>query len=149
MIKVYDSNERLFNHNGIKILHPLGADITKKDNGDYYVELEDTIENIDFYQNGLIVRIPTPWGVQGFRMTNPKVKNKKISVNGIHIFDYTFPEGESEVVIDSEKEDAYLGDVLKNRNMNGEFPVLLAGTNKIEWSGDIESIQILPRSRWL
>ena len=72
-----------------------------------------------------------------------------VSVNGIHIFDYTFPEGETEVVIDSEKEDAYLGSVLKNRNMNGEFPVLLAGTNKIEWSGDVESIEILPRSRWL
>ena len=72
-----------------------------------------------------------------------------ISVNGIHIFDYTFPEGENEVVIDSEKEDAYLGDVLKNRNMNGEFPILLAGTNKIEWSGDVDSIEILPRSRWL
>jgi len=40
MIKVYESNERLFNHNGLKILHPLSADITKKDNGDYYVELE-------------------------------------------------------------------------------------------------------------
>jgi len=72
-----------------------------------------------------------------------------ISVNGIHIFDYTFPEGETEVVIDSEKQDAYLGEVLKNRNMNGEFPVLLAGTNKIEWSGYVESIEILPRSRWL
>ena len=73
----------------------------------------------------------------------------EISVNGIHIFDYTFPEGETEVVIDSEKEDAYLGSVLKNRNMNGEFPALMAGTNKIAWSGDVESIEILPRSRWL
>jgi predicted phage tail component-like protein len=72
-----------------------------------------------------------------------------IFVNGIHIFDYTFPEGEKEVVIDSEKQDAYLGEVLKNRNMNGEFPILLAGTNKIEWSGYVESIEILPRSRWL
>ena len=72
-----------------------------------------------------------------------------ISVNGVHIFDYTFPNGETEVVIDSEKEDAYLGSALKNRNMNGEFPVLLSGTNKIEWSGDVESIEILPRSRWL
>ena len=73
----------------------------------------------------------------------------EISVNGVHIFDYTFPDGETEVVIDSEKEDAYLGDVLKNRNMNGEFPTLLSGTNKIEWSGYVESIEILPRSRWL
>ena len=72
-----------------------------------------------------------------------------ISVNGIHIFDYTFPTGETEVVIDSEKQDAYLGNVLKNRNMNGEFPILLSGTNKIEWYGNVESIEILPRSRWL
>ena len=72
-----------------------------------------------------------------------------ISVNGYEMFQYTFPEGENEVVIDSEKEDAYLGDVLKNRNMNGEFPVLLPGTNIIEWSGYVSSIEILPRSRWL
>ena len=73
----------------------------------------------------------------------------EISVNGVGIFSYTFPDGENEVYIDSEKEDAYLGDVLKNRNMNGEFPILIPRTNKIEWSGDIESISILPRSRWL
>ena len=73
----------------------------------------------------------------------------EISVNGVGIFSYTFPEGENEVYIDSEKEDAYLGSVLKNRNMNGEFPILIPKTNKIEWSGDIESISILPRSRWL
>lgn len=85
MIKVYDSNERLFNHNGIKVLHPLVADITKEDNGDYYVELQDTIENIDYYQNGLIVRIPTPWGVQGFRIGNPTVKNNKVSVKAWHL----------------------------------------------------------------
>lgn len=72
-----------------------------------------------------------------------------ISVNGLEIFQYEFPEGENEVVIDSEKEDAYLGDVLKNRNMNGEFPVLLPGTNVIEWSGNVSSIETLPRSRWL
>lgn len=73
----------------------------------------------------------------------------EISVNGTGIFAYTFPEGENEVVIDSEKEDAYLGSVLKNRNMNGEFPILLPKTNKIEWSGDVQSIEILARSRWL
>ena len=85
MIKVYDSNDRAFQNNGIKVLHPLVADITKKDNSDYYVELEDTIENIDYYQSGLIVRIPTPWGVQGFRMTNPTVKNRKVSVKAWHL----------------------------------------------------------------
>lgn len=73
----------------------------------------------------------------------------EISVNGMAVFTYTFPEGENQVVIDSEKEDAYLGSVLKNRNMNGEFPVLQPGTNKIEWTGDVERIEIEPKSRWL
>lgn len=85
MIKVYDSNERLFNHNGIKILHPLRADITKKDNGDYYCELEDTIANLDYYQSGMIVRIPTPWGVQGFRLANPAVKGSKVTAKAWHL----------------------------------------------------------------
>ena len=75
MIKVYEANETLFSSNGLKIIHPLIADITKKDNGDYYVELRDVIENIDYYKKGMIIRIETPWGVQGFRCNNPKVKN--------------------------------------------------------------------------
>lgn len=73
----------------------------------------------------------------------------EIKVNGMAVFTYTFPEGENEVVIDSEIEEAYLGAILKNRNMLGEFPELVAKTNKIEWSGDVTSISILPRSRWL
>lgn len=85
MIRVYDSNERIFNHNGIKILHPLRADITKEDNGDYYAELQDTIESLEHYQNGMIVRIPTPWGVQGFRLVNPVVKNNKVEVKAWHL----------------------------------------------------------------
>ena len=85
MIKVYDSNERYFQNNGIKILHPLRADITKKDNGDYFCEFEDVIANIDYYQSGMIARVPTPWGVQGFRLTNPTVKGSKIRVKAWHL----------------------------------------------------------------
>lgn len=85
MIKVYDSTERLFNHNGIKILHPLRAYVTKVDNGDYYAEIQDTIESLEYYQSGMIVRMPTPWGVQGFRFVNPKVKNNKVEVKAWHL----------------------------------------------------------------
>ena len=73
----------------------------------------------------------------------------ELKVNGMAVFTYTFPDGEDEVVIDCEAEEAYLGAVLKNRNMLGEFAELQPRTNKIEWSGDVKSIQILPRSRWL
>lgn len=85
MIKVYDSNETLFATNGIKIIHPLIADITKKDNGDYFVELRDIIDNLEYYQKGMIIRIPTPFGIQGFRCDNPKIKNNRIECKAWHL----------------------------------------------------------------
>lgn len=86
MIRVYDATETIFdNNNGIKVIQPLFAEITKADNSDYYIELEDTLDNIDYYQKGLIFRVPTPWGVQGFRCDNPKVKNNRISCKAWHI----------------------------------------------------------------
>lgn len=53
------------------------------------------------------------------------------------------------VVIDSLEEEAYKGNVLKNRNMTGEFPVLKPGNNKISWSGNLTRIEVQPKSRWL
>ena len=91
---------------------------------------------------------------EGLETSKPKMVLKgsgtvELKVNGKAVFTYTFPSGENEVVIDSETEDAYLGAALKNRNMFGDFPELVPKTNKIEWSGDVTSIEILPRSRWL
>lgn len=65
------------------------------------------------------------------------------------IFNYKFPTGETEVVIDSEKQDAYLGTALKNRNMTGEFPILKSGNNIITWTGSLTKIEVLAKSRWL
>ena len=91
---------------------------------------------------------------EGLEPSRPKLILKgsgtvELKVNGMAVFTYTFPEGENEVVIDSDIEEAYLGAELKNRNMLGDFPELVPKTNKIEWSGALESIEILPRSRWL
>ena len=85
MIRVYDEAERLFNHNGLKILKPLFAEITKIDNGDYYIEVEDLLDNIEYYQKGMILRVDTPWGVQGFRCDNPIMQNNRISCKAWHL----------------------------------------------------------------
>lgn len=71
-----------------------------------------------------------------------------IYVNNIQIFKYDFDEDE-EVIINSEEEDAYLDNKLKNRNMIGEFPVLDVGENIITWTGNLSRIIITPKSRWL
>lgn len=71
------------------------------------------------------------------------------TVNGNTLFSYTFPENDTEVYIDSELQDAYVGSVLKNRNMVGEFPLLQTGANKISFTGTVTAVEILARSRWL
>ena len=58
-------------------------------------------------------------------------------------------DGESEVIIDSLKEEAYLNSEYKNRNMNGVFPILDPGNNIITWTGNLTKIKIQPKSRWL
>jgi phage-related protein len=70
-------------------------------------------------------------------------------VNGDMMFSYTFPSNDTEVYIDSELQDAYVGSVLKNRNMVGGFPVLQSGFNEVEFTGTLTSVEISARSRWI
>ncbi|WP_301082413.1 hypothetical protein, partial [Thomasclavelia cocleata] len=62
MISVYPSTERLFEDNGIKILKPIKALIRKEDNGDYYLDIKDKVDYLEYYQAGMIIRASTPWG---------------------------------------------------------------------------------------
>lgn len=73
----------------------------------------------------------------------------ELTLNGNKVLGYTFPDGEDTVIIDSQKQDAYLGAVLKNRNMTGKFPVFEIGENIVDWDGDVEDIEISSKSRWL
>lgn len=86
MLKVYEATEKLFNHNGLKIIHPFKAEIYIEDNGEYYIDIETQIEDLQYLQEGMIVRANTRWGEQGFRLTNPKRKNNRITVRGHHLW---------------------------------------------------------------
>jgi predicted phage tail component-like protein len=91
---------------------------------------------------------------EGLETAKPLIKINgtgtiEISIEDRERFSYTFPENETEVTIDSEKQDAYLGTVLKNRNMTGEFPTLKSGRNKINLTGNITEIYLIANSRWL
>ena len=74
-----------------------------------------------------------------------------LSVNDTVICEYTFPEGENTVTLDSEKQEAYLESIknLRNRTMLGEFPIFKKGANVLSWSGAVEGIRIKRYSRWL
>ena len=86
MIKIYEPTEVLFDHNGLKILHPTKAENYIEDNGDYYIDVESSIDDLEYLQEGMIIRAATRWGEQGFRLTNPVRKNNKISVKGYHLW---------------------------------------------------------------
>ena len=118
MFKVYERNERLFENNGIKTLHPLLADITKADNDDFCVELRDTVANLEYYQEGMIIRIPTPWGVQGFRCTNPVVKNNRVECTAWHL-SY---DSKNYIIKDAYSVDKNCNDALEHFNSSTDRP---------------------------
>ncbi len=120
MIKVYESTERLFNNNGLKILHPLKAEIYIEDNGDYSIELETTIEDLEYLQEGNIVRVNTRWGEQGFRLTNPRRKNNRILVKGYHLW----KDSSKYVIVNSYVENRNCNDALDhfNNSCDSETP---------------------------
>lgn len=118
MIRVYDATEREFNHNGIKALHPLFAEVTKVDNGDYYVELEDILDSLEYYQKGLIVRVPTPWGMQGFRCDNPEIKNNRVTCKAWHL---TY-DAENYLIKDSNVVEKNCNDALNHLNDATDIP---------------------------
>ena len=53
------------------------------------------------------------------------------------------------IVLDCALKEAYKGTALMNDHMSGDFPVLKPGMNGISWSGNVTSIVISPRWRYL
>lgn len=55
------------------------------------------------------------------------------------------------ITIDVDKMEAYLGDVLLNRYISGDYDNLMlnAGKNIISWDGDVQEIEISDYTRWI
>lgn len=97
------------------------------------------------------------------KVTNQGLENSKpiftiwgvgtviISVNGTKIFQLEFAEDDKFLTVNSAIQECYRNsvNVLKNRQMGGNFPELLPGENTISWEGTVTKIQIEPKSRWL
>lgn len=97
--------------------------------------------SINVYNNGNVVSKPQ------IKIYGTGVINFKLE--GRTIFIYTFSSDDTYVVIDSDKQDAYVGSILKNRFMNGDFPIFQKGKNTISWDGTITKIEISNYSRWI
>ncbi len=112
MISIYPADEREFKDNGEKILHPLKALIYKEDNGEYRIDIKDSLDNLKYYQEGLIIRTDTPWGKQGFRLTNPEINNNTITCRGNHLYFDT----KRYIIVDSYVVDKNCNDAIDHLN---------------------------------
>lgn len=112
MISIYPANEKEFKDNGEKILHPLKALIYKEDNGEYKIDIKDSLDNLKYYQEGLIIRTDTPWGKQGFRLTNPETNNNTITCRGNHLYFDT----KRYIIVDSYVVDKNCNDAIDHLN---------------------------------
>jgi phage minor structural protein len=130
MIRVYDAKETAktdFIGNAIKFLTPLVAEITKVDNGDYFLEVEDVLDNLEYYQKGMVLVADTPWdGLVGdaFRCDNPRVQNNRISCKAWHLSydskNYIINEAKAENMNCNDALDAY------KKNTDTECPFSLS-----------------------
>lgn len=59
--------------------------------------------------------------------------------------------GDSSITIDSEKMEAYNGNILKNRQVAGDYDncVLNVGANEISWSGNVDRLIFQKYTRWI
>lgn len=74
------------------------------------------------------------------------VGNLRVTINDIS---FRIKNVIGSVVVDSDILEAYLDTVSLNNVMEGEFPILKVGPNNIQWSENVEYIQIKPRWRHL
>ena len=78
----------------------------------YYIDVEASLEYIDYLVQDNIIVAPTPTGNQAFRLENPTKKTNKISVRGWHVF----YDSENLLIEDSYVVDKNCNDALDHLN---------------------------------
>ena len=112
MIKLFSSTDTLFSSNGDKIIIPTKAKVHKEDNGDYYLDLETSLDYINDIVQGNIIVANTPQGDQAFRISNVTSTRKKITAKCYHVF----YDSENYLIADSYVVDKDCNDALDHLN---------------------------------
>lgn len=86
MIRVFESTDKSFTSNGDIVILPTKAKVTKKDNGDYYLELEASTKYADYLTSGRLIVADTPQGAQAFRVSGVTKKSTRVSLKAWHVF---------------------------------------------------------------
>ena len=112
MIRAFGKTDRDFSSNGDIIVKATKAKLHKKDNGDYYIDIEAPLDYSDFLIDGNILAVDTPQGVQAFRVSNPSKKSNKISTRAWHVF----YDSKNYLIADSYVVDSNCNDALDHLN---------------------------------
>ena len=112
MIKVFGQTDKSFLSNGDVVLNPLKAKVHKQDNGDYYLDIETSLDYIDYFTEGRIIVANTPTGDQAFRIGNVNKTKNKIETRCYHVF----YDSENYLIADSYVVDKNCDEALKHLN---------------------------------
>lgn len=82
LIKIYNATDTDFiSNNGIKSLQPTKCNIHNEINGEYYADIECNISFAEWLKTDNIIVIDG----QGFRLSNPKIVNSKMTFKAYHL----------------------------------------------------------------
>ncbi len=112
MIRIFQPTDTIFASNGDVVLQPLKAKVHKKDNGDFYLDIETSLAYVDFFVEGNIIVANTPQGDQAFRISNVEKTKSKISCKCWHVF----YDSENYLIADSYVVDKNCNDALIHLN---------------------------------
>ena len=112
MIRVFSATDKNFSSNGDVVLKPLRASVFKADNGDFYLDLETSLEHVDKLVEGNIVVAHTPQGDQAFRIGNVQKTGSRLITKCWHVF----YDAENYLIADSYVVDKNCNDALNHLN---------------------------------
>lgn len=86
MIRIFGQTDTVFISNGDCVVSPLKAKVHKKDNSDYYLDLETDLSYLPYFIEGNIVIANTPTGDQAFRIGNVTKSKSKLVSKCFHVY---------------------------------------------------------------
>lgn len=86
MIKCFGQADTSFSSNGDIIIQPFKALVHKIDNGDFYLELECSLDYLEYIIPNNIIVCNTPQGDQAFRIFHVSTTRRKITAKCLHLF---------------------------------------------------------------
>lgn len=118
MLKVFSSTDKIFTSNGDAVINGARAIVHKEDNGDYSVNLECSLDYIEYVKSKNILVAPTPTGYQGFRIENVEATRTKIKALCKHLY----YDSDNYLIADSYVVDKNANDALDHLNNATDTP---------------------------